>query len=71
MPHKAHNPNYGKALMSALPQAIGSNPHTSLLNVCIQIANKMGFQKKICFCRCICCHRIVFTKLLPSNSCLI
>jgi hypothetical protein len=41
----AHNPNnYGRALMSALPQAIAPNPHTNLLNV--QIANKMGFQQK-------------------------
>jgi ribosomal protein L32E len=42
-----HNPNsYGRALMSAIPQAITPNPHTNLLNVCIQIANKMGFKKK-------------------------
>jgi hypothetical protein len=32
--------------MSALPQAIAPNLHTNLLNVYIQIANKMGFQKK-------------------------
>jgi hypothetical protein len=32
--------------MSAPPQAIAPNLHTSLLNVYIQIANKMGFQKK-------------------------
>jgi hypothetical protein len=32
--------------MSALLQAIAPNPHTNLLNVYIQIANKMGFQKK-------------------------
>jgi hypothetical protein len=31
--------------MSALPQAIAPNPHTNLLNVYVQIANKMGFQK--------------------------
>jgi hypothetical protein len=31
--------------MSAPPQAIASNPQASLLNVYIQIANKMGFQK--------------------------
>jgi hypothetical protein len=31
-------------LMSAPPQAIAPNPHTHLLNVYIQIANKMGFQ---------------------------
>jgi hypothetical protein len=44
-PHKAHNPNnYGAALMSAIPQAITPNPHTNLLNVYIQIANKMGLQ---------------------------
>jgi hypothetical protein len=32
--------------MSALPQAIALNPHTNLLNVYIQIANKIGLQKK-------------------------
>jgi hypothetical protein len=32
--------------MSAAPQAIAPNPHTKLLNVYIQIANKMGFKKK-------------------------
>jgi hypothetical protein len=32
--------------MSALPQAIAPNPHTNLLNVYIQIPNKMGFQQK-------------------------
>jgi hypothetical protein len=32
--------------MSALPQAIAPNPHTNLLNVYIEIANKMGFQPK-------------------------
>jgi hypothetical protein len=32
--------------MSALPQAIAPNPHTNLLNVYIQIANKMQFQHK-------------------------
>jgi hypothetical protein len=32
--------------MSAIPQAITPNPHTSLLNVYIQIANKMGFQQQ-------------------------
>jgi hypothetical protein len=31
--------------MSALPQAIPPNPHTNLLNVYIQIANKMGLKK--------------------------
>jgi hypothetical protein len=47
MPHQAHNPNnYGRALMSALPQAITPNPHTNLLNVYTQIANKMGFQQQ-------------------------
>jgi hypothetical protein len=30
--------------MSAPPQAIAPNPHTNLLNVYIQIVNKMGFQ---------------------------
>jgi hypothetical protein len=33
--------------MSALPQAIAPNPHTNLLDVYTQIANKMGFKKKI------------------------
>jgi hypothetical protein len=49
MPQQGHNPNnYGRALMSA----ITPNPHTNLLIVYIyiyiymQIANKMGFQKK-------------------------
>jgi hypothetical protein len=32
--------------MSALAQAIAPNPHTNLLNVYIQIANKTGFQQK-------------------------
>jgi hypothetical protein len=32
--------------MSAPPQAIAPNPHTNLLNVYIQIANKMGFQQQ-------------------------
>jgi hypothetical protein len=32
--------------MSASPQAIAPNPYTNLLNVYIQIANKMGFQQK-------------------------
>jgi hypothetical protein len=36
----------GRALMSALSQAIAPNPYTNLLNVYIQIANKMGFQQK-------------------------
>jgi hypothetical protein len=31
--------------MSATPQATAPNPHTNLLNVYIQIANKMGFKK--------------------------
>jgi hypothetical protein len=31
--------------MSAIPQVITPNPHTNLLNVYIQIANKMGFKK--------------------------
>jgi hypothetical protein len=30
--------------MSAPPQSIAPNPYTNLLNVYIQIANKMGFQ---------------------------
>jgi hypothetical protein len=47
MPQQDHNPNnYGRALMSAIPQAIAPNPHTNLLNAYIQIANKMGFQPK-------------------------
>jgi hypothetical protein len=32
--------------MSVILQAIAPNPHTNLLNVYIQIANKMVFQKK-------------------------
>jgi NADH-ubiquinone oxidoreductase chain 4 len=33
MPHQAHNlNNYGRALMSALLQAIAPNSHTNLLN---------------------------------------
>jgi hypothetical protein len=45
--YQAPNPNnYGRALMSAPPQAIAPNPHTNLLNVYIQLANKMGFKKK-------------------------
>jgi hypothetical protein len=45
--HQAHNPNnYGRALISALLQATAPNPHTNLLNVYIQIANKMGVKKK-------------------------
>jgi hypothetical protein len=32
--------------MTAIPQAITPNPNTNLLNVFIQIANKMGFQPK-------------------------
>jgi hypothetical protein len=32
--------------MSASPQAIASNPYINLLNVYIQIANKMGFKLK-------------------------
>jgi hypothetical protein len=50
MPQQGHNPNnHGRALMSAIPRAITPNPHTNLLIVYIymQIANKMGFQKKI------------------------
>jgi hypothetical protein len=32
--------------MSAPPQAIAPNPRTNLLNVYIQIANKIGFQQQ-------------------------
>jgi hypothetical protein len=32
--------------MGAIPQAITPNPHTNLLNVYIQIANKMGVQQQ-------------------------
>jgi hypothetical protein len=32
--------------MSAIPQAITPNPHTNLLNVYKQIANKMEFEQK-------------------------
>jgi hypothetical protein len=47
LPISAHNPNnHGRALMSVPSQAIAPNPHTNLLNVCIQIANKMGFQQQ-------------------------
>jgi hypothetical protein len=36
--------------MSAIPQAITPNPHTNLLNVYRQIANKMGvLTKKNCY----------------------
>jgi hypothetical protein len=46
-PHQAPNPNnYERALLIAPPQAIAPNPHTNLLNVHIQIVNKMGFQPK-------------------------
>jgi hypothetical protein len=46
-PHQGHNHNNcGRALMSAIPQTITLNPHTNLLNVYMQIANKMGFQQK-------------------------
>jgi hypothetical protein len=41
-----HSNNYGRTLMSAPPQAVAPNPHTNLLNVYIQIANKMGFQQQ-------------------------
>jgi hypothetical protein len=41
-PHESRNPNnYGRALLSVLPQAIASNPHTNLLNVYLQIGNEM------------------------------
>jgi hypothetical protein len=33
--------------MSAIPQAITPNPHTILLHVYIQFANKMGFKRKL------------------------
>jgi hypothetical protein len=32
--------------MSAIPQANTPNPHTNMLNVYMQIANKMEFQPK-------------------------
>jgi hypothetical protein len=32
--------------MSAVPQAITPNPHTNLLNVYKQIANKIDFQQE-------------------------
>jgi hypothetical protein len=42
-----YNPNnYGRALMSAPPQGIAPSPHINLLNVNIQIANKMEFQQQ-------------------------
>jgi hypothetical protein len=34
------------SIWSALPQAIAPNPHANLLNVYIQIANKMGFEQQ-------------------------
>jgi hypothetical protein len=44
---QAPNPNnYGRALLIAPPQAIASNPHTNLLNVYIQLANKNGVSAK-------------------------
>jgi hypothetical protein len=47
MPNQAPSPNnYERALLSAPPQAIAPNPHTNLLNVYIQLANKMGFQQQ-------------------------
>jgi hypothetical protein len=60
MPHQAPNPNnYGRALHSAPPQAIAPSPHssappqviapsphTNLLNVYMQLANKMVFQQQ-------------------------
>jgi hypothetical protein len=52
MPHQAHNPNnYGRAIMSASPQVIAPNLHANLLNVYIQIANKIGFQNKKLVCQ--------------------
>jgi hypothetical protein len=57
-PHQAYNPNnYGRALMSVPSQTIAPNPHTNLLNVYIQIANKMGFQQK----------KIIHTPLLEKS----
>jgi hypothetical protein len=48
--------------MSAIPQAITPNPHTNLLNVYIQIANKMGFQQKNL-------HVCNTTYMLLGNNC--
>jgi hypothetical protein len=48
-PHQAHNPNnHGRALLSAPPQAIAPNPHTTLLNVQYMygLQMKWGFNKK-------------------------
>jgi hypothetical protein len=57
--------------MSSSAQAIAPNPHTNLLNVYIQIANKMWFQKKKCFInkgviRVLCCY--VLEKLDMASS---
>jgi hypothetical protein len=42
----AHNlSDYARAVMRAPPQAIAPNPHANLLNVYVQIANKMGLKK--------------------------
>jgi hypothetical protein len=38
--------DYERALLSAPPQAIAPSAHTNLLDVYIQLANKMGFQQK-------------------------
>jgi hypothetical protein len=49
MPHQAHNPNnYGRAPMSAPPQAIAPNPHTNLLNIYViyRFQIKRGFNHK-------------------------
>jgi hypothetical protein len=51
MPHQGHNPNnYGRALLSAPPQAITPNPHTNLLNVYIRLQIKWGFNQKEIWC---------------------
>jgi hypothetical protein len=60
MPQQGHNPNnYGRALMSAPPQAIAPNPYTNFVNVYVQIANKMGFQQQCC--------RVKFYSTTPAN----
>jgi hypothetical protein len=47
MPHQTHNPNnYGRALMSAIPQAITPIPHTNLLNYIYRLQIKLGFNPK-------------------------
>jgi hypothetical protein len=49
--------NYGRALMSAIPQAIAPNPHTNLLNVYIyRLQIKWGVQKNYLNSDSLCGH---------------